>query len=42
VPFAYRDQYYDTNDAWYRYANGNVYRVDPVNGLIEESFPIYS
>ena len=42
VPFAYRDQYYDTDDAWYRYANGNVYRVDPVNGLIEESFPIYA
>jgi hypothetical protein len=42
VPFAYRDQYYDTDDAWYRYANGNVYRVDPANGLIEESFPIYA
>src|SRR6185436_10621158 len=40
VPFAYRDQYYDTDDAMYRYANGYVYRVDPVNGLIEESIPI--
>jgi hypothetical protein len=42
VPLAYRDQYYDTDDAWYRYANGNVYEVDPVTGLIEESFPIYA
>jgi hypothetical protein len=42
VPLAYRDQYYDTDDAWYRYANGNVYEVDPATGLIEESFPIYA
>ena len=41
VPLAYRDRYYDTNDAWYRYANGNVYRVDPVNRLIVDSVPIY-
>ena len=41
VPFAYRDRYYDTNDAWYRYANGNVYQVNPMTGLIEESYPIY-
>ena len=32
VPFAYRDQYYDTDDAWYRYANGYVYQVDPSMG----------
>ena len=30
------------NDAWYRYANGYVYQVDPVTGLIEESIPIYA
>jgi hypothetical protein len=42
VPIAYRDQYYDTDDAWYRYADGYVYRVDPANGLIEESYPIYA
>ncbi len=41
VPFAYRDRYYDTDDAWYRYANGSVYQVNPVTGLIEESYPIY-
>lgn len=34
VPFAYRDQYYDTPDAWYRYNDGYVYRVDPTTQLI--------
>ena len=34
VPYAYRDQYYDTNDHWYRYANGNIYQVDPTTRLI--------
>jgi len=42
VPLAYRDRYYDTGDAWYRYANGNVYRVDPMTGLIEDAYPIYA
>jgi hypothetical protein len=42
VPLAYRDRYYDTNDSWYRYADGYVYEVDPATGLIEESFPIYT
>ena len=41
VPFAYRDRYYDTNDAWYRYANGYVYQVDPGTRLIQKSIPIY-
>jgi hypothetical protein len=41
VPFAYRDRYYDNNDAWYRYANGYVYQVDPRTRLIRESIPIY-
>jgi hypothetical protein len=34
VPFAYRDQYYDTPDAWYRYNDGYIYRVDPTTQLI--------
>ncbi|HXH53792.1 MAG TPA: hypothetical protein VNH53_10270 [Sphingomicrobium sp.] len=34
VPFAYRDRYYDTPDAWYRYGNGNIYQVDPTTRLI--------
>jgi hypothetical protein len=34
VPLAYRDQYYDTPDAWYRYNNGNIYQVDPKTQLV--------
>ena len=29
VPFAYRDDYYDNNDNWYRYADGRILQVDP-------------
>ncbi len=42
VPFDYRDRYYDNNDAWYRYANGYVYQVNPLTGLVEELIPIYA
>ena len=42
VPLAYRDRYYDRDDAWYRYGDGYIYQVDPDSGLIEESFPIYA
>ena len=41
VPVDYRDRYADSDRDWYRYANGNVYRVDVGSGLIEESFPVY-
>jgi hypothetical protein len=34
VPLAYRDEYYDTPDAWYRYNNGNIYQVDPTTQLV--------
>lgn len=34
VPFDYRAQYYDTPDAWYRYNDGYIYRVDPTTQLI--------
>jgi len=34
VPMAYRGQYYDTSDAWYRYNDGYIYRVDPTTRLI--------
>ena len=34
VPLAYRDQYYDTPDAWYRYNNGQIYQVDPTTQLV--------
>lgn len=34
VPYAYRDRYYDTPDAMYRYSDGYVYRVDPTTQLV--------
>ena len=34
VPYAYRDQYYDSDDHLYRYADGNIYQVDPGTMLI--------
>jgi hypothetical protein len=34
VPYGYRDQYYDTPDAYYRYSDGYVYQVDPETRLI--------
>jgi hypothetical protein len=34
VPYAYRTTYYDTPDAWYRYSNGSIYRVDPASQLV--------
>ena len=41
VPVDYRDRYADSDNQWYRYANGNVYRIDAGSGLIEESYPVY-
>ncbi len=35
VPFAYRDRYYDTPNSMYRYADGNIYQVDPTTRLIQ-------
>ncbi len=34
VPMAYRDRYYDTPDAQYRYNDGFIYRADPKTQLI--------
>ena len=34
VPMSYRDRYYDTPDAWYRYSDGYIYQVDPATQLI--------
>jgi hypothetical protein len=34
VPMAYRDTYYDTSSAWYRYNNGHIYQVDPTTQLV--------
>ena len=34
VPMDYRDRYADTSTDWYRYNDGNIYRVDPMSRLI--------
>ena len=34
LPLGMRSTYYDTPDAWYRYNDGYVYRVDPTTQLI--------
>ncbi|HET9354974.1 MAG TPA: hypothetical protein VFO42_02275 [Sphingomicrobium sp.] len=34
VPLAYRSQYADSSDAWYRYNDGYIYQVDPKTRLI--------
>jgi len=34
VPYSYRDRYYDTPQARYRYSDGYIYRVDPQTMLI--------
>ncbi|MGI8704382.1 MAG: hypothetical protein ACR2JJ_01035 [Sphingomicrobium sp.] len=34
VPYQYRANYYDTPNDWYRYSNGNIYRVDPTTQLV--------
>jgi len=34
VPMAYRANYFDTPNDWYRYSNGYVYRVDPATQLV--------
>jgi hypothetical protein len=34
VPYGYRQTYYDTPNAWYRYNNGYIYQVDPATQLV--------
>jgi hypothetical protein len=34
VPLGFRSTYYDTPDAWYRYNDGYIYRVDPATQLV--------
>ena len=36
VPGAYQDRYYDTDDAMYRYADGQVLQIDPTTMLIQQ------
>lgn len=40
VPYDYRSQYYDTPDAWYRYDDGYIYRVDPTTRLIQAAIQL--
>ncbi len=40
VPLEYRDRYYDTNDAMYRYADNYVYQVDPETRLIQAAISL--
>ncbi len=40
VPWNYRNQYYDTPDAWYRYSDGYVYQVDPTTRLIQAAIQL--
>ncbi len=42
VPYAYRDNYYDTDDMWYRYDDGYIYGVDPGTRLIQSQYPVYN
>lgn len=35
LPMDYRDQYADSDEAMYRYADGNIYEVDPKSRIIE-------
>lgn len=34
VPLAYRAQYPDTPDSWFRYSNGHIYQIDPTTRLV--------
>ena len=40
VPYAYRDQYADTSDSWYRYNDGNIYQIQPRTRVIERIVPV--
>ena len=35
VPYQYRDDYYDTDESYYRYGDEAIYEVDPQSGMIE-------
>ena len=40
VPYGYRDQYYDTPDALYRYSDGYVYQLDPTTRLVQAAIEL--
>ena len=41
VPNYYQSFYPDTSSNYYRYANGNVYGIDPYSGMISNVIPMY-
>jgi hypothetical protein len=42
VPSYYQPFYPDTSNNYYRYANGNVYGIDPYSGMIDNVIPMYA
>jgi hypothetical protein len=42
VPNYYQSFYPDTSSNYYRYANGNVYGIDPYSGMIDNVIPMYA
>lgn len=40
VPGAYQDEYYDTDEALYRYADGRVFEIDPATMLIRKAIEL--
>jgi len=40
VPYEFRDDYQDTQDAMYRYSDGYVYQVDPTTQLIQAAIQL--
>ncbi len=42
VPYGYRDQYYDTDAALYRYSDGYIYQLDPTTRLVQAAIELLS
>jgi hypothetical protein len=40
VPYDYRDQYYDSPDALYRYSDGYIYQIDPTTRLVQAAIEL--
>lgn len=40
VPYEYRDRYYDTPEANYRYSDGTIYQVDPTTQLVQAAIEL--
>ena len=40
VPYAYRSQYQDRDDMWFRYDDGYIYGVDPYSRMVRNVYPV--